>query len=159
MQTPEEAIGQLETLSTEYTQLREEHERLKTRFDDLSAKLNSPGTRLLVDLQYKLVPGFPKTFTLTSLQHLIPGISDPQNHGPFDIRRDNQHAFYILSAKVQTSGKFIIYDGTTTSYTDCSIAYAAYNNNGSYETWLDIYNGTAGTVKIDVSLYRHIGIK
>lgn len=164
MPTVEDVQTAVEALQQQCNDLQNAHDTLERaykateqKFNALALKLQYPGSRLLVDLQYRLVEGFPRTITVDSSEHLIPGIAG--DHGPFDIRFDDQHAFYLLGAKPQEDTAFVLYHGTSIAIGSCSVAYAVLRNGTTLETWLDLYNATVDPVSIDVILYRHLGIK
>jgi hypothetical protein len=89
-------------LQTNYTKLKTDVDLLRTQFDDLTGKLKYPGTKFLVDLEYRLV--FDDT--------IIVNHDSAITSAPIEVLPGLLHAVYAISAYAPTSDiPIIVMDG------------------------------------------------
>src|SRR4029077_154096 len=90
----------VQTLTRDRDRLREDLDRLRREFDQLDGKLRYPGTKFLVDLEYKLVYEGTITAPLNSIAtqviQTLPGAL---------------HALYALAAYATETGILVLTDG------------------------------------------------
>lgn len=142
----------IEQLRSDLDAEKRERERLRTDFDLLSSKLRTPGTKFLVDLEYRLI--YSGTVSIPTL-------------GPHDTlletRKDGQDAIYEMSAKrTDTNGEGVIYFGAPVVAPPNAVLlcldtrYATGPNR--QETYLVAYNTKGSTVNVTVKVWRRIGM-
>lgn len=132
---------------------RQDFDRLRREFDQLTNKLRYPGTRFLIDLAYKLV----YANTALSVATLGPHTT------LIEQRNDLQHGVYVMSAKqTATDAEGVIYDGAPVVVPGNAVLlsiYSAYNASGpSLDTYLVAYNTKGATVTVDVKVWRRLGL-
>jgi hypothetical protein len=157
----EDAIQTLQdaqqTLRTEHDKLRTEYDRTARAFDQLSQKLRYPGTKFLVELEYKLV--YDTTVTATT----APAVSTWPAATPFDTLPGTLHAVYVVSAYAPSSNTpVVITDGSVIVAPSNAVSVAIQRQRQTSPTRIEakiiIDNSTGVDQGIALRVWRRLGM-
>jgi hypothetical protein len=157
----EDAVTALETWrdqqKQDMTQLQRDHTQLRREYDLLANKLRYPGTKFLVDLEYKLV--YDTTLTVpSSPTYLVSPV--------FETLPGRLHAVYALSAyPVDSNVDIVVCDGWVlgplgTLNSGVSIAIARQRQAAPLriEHSVVINNSAGISVDIAIRIWRRLGM-
>lgn len=145
----------LEQVQRDLAALTTKHDTLKRDHDQLSGKLRSPGTKFLVDLEYKLV--HESTVAVAAGTVVVGSV--------FETLPGALHAVYVLSAYAPASNTpVVITDGSVIVAPANAVSVAIQRKRASSGTQLSlqaavIYDNT-GAVSVDVAVrvWRRLGM-
>lgn len=151
--TEDEAIAALEALQRDRDQQRQDLDRLRREFDQLSQKLRYPGTKFLVDLEYKLV--YDATLTATASTQTVSAV--------IETLPGALHAVYALSAyasgsdtpKVITDGAIIV--GPTDAVT-VALQRQRTSSPRTIAVKVILYNSAVTDYDIAIRVWRRLGM-
>lgn len=141
-------------LQRDRDQLREKVDRLRRDHDTLSGKLRFPGTKFLVDLEYKLV--LDTTITAAASTLTVPA-------GFFESLPGALHAVYCVSALCTDSNiPVVITDGSIIVAPAGAISVGVQRQLKTTPTRIEsqvaIYNSVAAPHDVAVRIWRRLGM-
>jgi hypothetical protein len=150
----DDAIHQLQR---DRDELKAKLEKLRVDHDVLSGKLRFPGTKFLIDLEYRVVydatatfghAGTTGAFTLTAAFDTLPG---------------TLHAVYALSAHAPSSDTpVLITDGSVIVAPANAITIALQRQRQTSPTRIEaklaVYNSTASDQSLAIKVWRRLGM-
>jgi hypothetical protein len=134
-------------------ELTSKHDLLRRDFDQLAVKFRAPGTRFLVDLEYKLV--YDDTITV--------GASSLHVATPFETLPGTLHALYALSAYCSDSNTpVVIGDGSVIVAPSDAVSIGIHRQRATSPTRIEasvvLYNSGAVEADIAVRVWRRLGM-
>lgn len=141
------------TLRTELDRERQDRQQLRREYDGLANKLRYPGTKFLVDLEYKLV--YDTTLTIATSTLALGAV--------FETLPGALHAVYALSAYAPSSNTpVLITDGSVIVAPSNAVTVAIQRQRQTSPTRIEakvaVYNATAGDVDIAIRVWRRLGM-
>jgi hypothetical protein len=148
---------QADTLRADVDRLRTEYDRTVRAFDQLSQKLRYPGTKFLVELEYKLV--YDTTVTATT----APAVSTWPAATPFDTLPGTLHAVYVVSAYAPSSNTpVVITDGSVIVAPSNAVSVAIQRQRQTSPTRIEakiiIDNSTGVDQSLALRVWRRLGM-
>ena len=148
----------LADLTREQDRQRRDFDRLRREYDQLAIKLRSPGTKFLVDLEYKLV--FP---TDTADGVITVGAASLHVTTPIETLPGALHAVYVLSAYAPSSNTpVLISDGSVIVSPADAISVGLHRQRQTsptrIETSVVLYNSGASPQDVAVRVWRRLGM-
>jgi hypothetical protein len=149
----DELDDRIAALERDRDRQRQEFDRLKREHDALANKLRYPGTKFLVDLEYKLV--YEDTITVGAVSlHVEP---------PFETLPGTIHAIYALSAYAPSSNTpVVIGDGSVIVAPSDAVSIGIHRQRATSPTAIEasvvLYNSGAVEADIAVRVWRRLGM-
>lgn len=151
--TLEELDEAVQQLRTELDRAEQERRALESDFLTLKRKLSLPGTKFLVDLEYRLVYDATLTATASALT----------TSAVFETLPGTLHAVYVLSAHAPSSNTpVLITDGSVIVAPTNAVTVAVQRQRATSPTRTEakvaVYNSAATDQSIAVRVWRRLGM-
>jgi hypothetical protein len=147
-----------QTLRADLDKLRTEYDRTARAFEQLSQKLRYPGTKFLVELEYKLVYEVTTSIGPGSVV-VVPTVGTPA----FETLPGTLHAVYVLSAYAPDSDTpVVVMDGSVIAPPANTVSIGIQRQRQSsplrIEARLILDNAGGGTHNVTVRVWRRLGM-